>query len=205
METQCTPTFDTSCSTVLQTAYKQVSWIIWWIIGWWQWIHVRNVKLFETWSAELSTLTSTANICRRWEDDNISRSHSRVHIRTLILENLHGCPDPEMCSCPSQGGGGEVCQYPDSDLSECSSCGQCPCPPETVLQKAKVSLVIDFDTTSCSLFHLRKVCQTLVSTKPKVVIERIPKTVCPHDQPLTEKSGPTPKVNDQKNNFLTRK
>lgn len=73
METQCTPTFDTSCSTVLQTAYKQVSWIIWWI-GWWQWIHVRNVKLFETWSAELSTLTSTANICRRWEDDNISRS-----------------------------------------------------------------------------------------------------------------------------------
>ena len=133
------------------------------------------------------------------------RSHSWVHIRPLILENLHGCPDPEMCSCPSQGGGGEVCQYPDSDLSECSSCGQCPCPPETVLQKAKVSLVIDFDTTSCSLFHLRKVCQTLVSTKPKVVIERIPKTVCPHDQPLTEKSGPTPKVNDQKNNFLTRK
>jgi len=31
----------------------------------------------------------------------------------------------------------------------------------------------------------RKVCQTVVSTKPKVVIERIPQTVCPHDQPLS--------------------
>ena len=66
-----------------------------------------------------------------------------------------------------------------------------------MLQKAKVSRVIDFDKMSCFLFHLRKVCQTLVSTKPKVVIERIPKTVCPHDQPLKEKSEPAPKVNDK--------
>ena len=36
----------------------------------------------------------------------------------------------------------------------------------------------------------RKVCQTLVSTKPKVVIERIPKTVCPHDQPLNSQKSP---------------
>ena len=98
-----------------------------------------------------------------------------------------------------------MCQHPDSDLPECSSCSQCPRPPETVLQKAKVSLVIDFDTMSCFLFHFRKVCQTLVSTKPKVVIERIPKTVCPHDQPINEKTGPAPKVNDKGNHFLTMK
>ena len=46
------------------------------------------------------------------------------------------------------------------------------------------------------LFYLinRKVCQTLVSTKPKVVVERIPKTVCPHDQPLAAKSPSIPKI-----------
>eukprot|EP00090_Calanus_glacialis_P001557 TRINITY_DN11130_c0_g1_i1.p1 TRINITY_DN11130_c0_g1~~TRINITY_DN11130_c0_g1_i1.p1 ORF type:complete len:454 (+),score=90.20 TRINITY_DN11130_c0_g1_i1:37-1398(+) len=34
----------------------------------------------------------------------------------------------------------------------------------------------------------RKVCQTLVTTKPKIVTERIPKTICGHDQPLKQKA-----------------
>ena len=40
-------------------------------------------------------------------------------------------------------------------------------------------------------FIFRKVCQTVVSTKPKVVIERIPQTVCPHDQPLSAAKAST--------------
>ena len=43
METQCTPTFDTSCSTVLQTAYKQVSQRIW-LRGRLQWISCQECK-----------------------------------------------------------------------------------------------------------------------------------------------------------------
>jgi len=40
----------------------------------------------------------------------------------------------------------------------------------------------------------RKVCQTLVTTKPKVVIEKIPKTVCGHDQPLKQKAPSSKKA-----------
>ena len=57
-----------------------------------------------------------------------------------------------------------------------------------MLQEAQVT--VSLSQGHFNLRFSRKVCQTLVSTKPKVVIERIPKTVCPHDQPLNSQKSP---------------
>ena len=83
-----------------------------------------------------------------------------------------------------------MCQHPDPNLRECSCRGLGSCPEQTVLQEAKVTKPHCPRISRFNMRISRKVCQTLVSTKPKVVIERIPKTICPHDQPLNSQKSP---------------
>ena len=131
METQCTPTFDTSCDTVLQTAYKQ---------------ECKTIKDVE---------------CRIVNLEKYGK-YSQKKICTEV-------PTQKCVPVPVKVEGQKCVNIPTQTCETVPVVASVPVPKKQCFKKP------------------RKVCQTLVTTKPKVVTERIPKTVCGHDQPLKEK------------------
>jgi hypothetical protein len=136
METQCTPTFDTSCDTVLHTAYKQ---------------ECKTIKDVE---------------CRIVNLEKYGK-YSQKKICTEV-------PTQKCVPVPVKVEGQKCVNIPTQSCQTVPVVASVPVPKKQCFKKP------------------RKVCQTLVTTKPKVVTEKIPKTICGHDQKLKQKA-PSPK------------
>lgn len=126
METQCMATFDTSCDTNLQTAYKQ----------------------------QCKTITD-------------------VECRIVNLESQDGHHESK-----------KICE--DVPTEKCIPVpvkveGQkCVNVPTQMCENVPVTVSVEVPQQQCYK-KPRKVCQTLVSTKPKVVTAEIPREVCGHE------------------------
>ena len=142
METQCTPTFDTSCDTVLQTAYKQ---------------ECKTIKDVE---------------CRIVNLEKYGK-YSQKKICTEV-------PTQKCVPVPVKVEGQKCVNIPTQSCQTVPVVASVPVPKKQCFKKP------------------RKVCQTLVTTKPKVVTEKIPKTVCGHDQKLKQKAPSSKKVVKQR-------
>jgi len=125
METQCAPTFDTSCNNMVQTAYKQ---------------DCKIIKDIE---------------CRIV---NLEDSHGG-HASKKICEDV---PTEKCVPVPVKVEGNSCVNVPTQSCQTVPVVASNPVPQKQCFKKP------------------RKVCQTLVTTKPKVVTARIPKQVCDH-------------------------
>ena len=132
----------------------------------------KSVRQSRMWSAGLSTWRTTA-------EDITARSCVRT------------CPLRSVSPSPSRWGDSELCRIMSPTLCLKVEGQQCVNIPVQQCSNVPVTGPVEVPQERCYK-RPRRVCQTLVSTKPKVITAQVPREVCGHLAPAPSSVAPAP-------------